>query len=308
MSTIEEILSEEGAYVEVKNAFAFSMSAVYMVLSAQDANGENEASALLRVDLTHDDAPYEILHRYDFGTLDYLALSETLHVMLVMGGYVHVLDSGEVSRTLYADMDYVPHLSRMDGSTTAIFGDNGLFYRFRNRTHELVQSGTVETLQAAHFPSADFGYVGGDYGVLLRWDGRGFQPVDLGMSAFIKALHVRHDGVVLIGCDDGIGLVVQDQEIVEIEDHSADFKAVTVFKGTEYWGDDDFGVYSRSGSRLIPRFETGYAFNLNSTEDVLTVNSAYDVYLFNGTDWIRVEVTTRPGRLVERVPLDFEPQ
>jgi hypothetical protein len=101
--------------------------------------------------------------------------------------------------------------------------------------------------------------------------------------------------------------VIQGEELLRVEGNTADFFSVTEFQGEEYWGDDDFGVYTRVDNAFIPRFETGYAFNMNTANDLLTINAGYRVYIFDGSDWVHLQVNPDIDRMIERVPLDFVP-
>ncbi|TCO70541.1 hypothetical protein [Rhodovulum euryhalinum] len=306
MDYLPEVLAGEEPYCEITKAFSFSRDAVFLLIEARSDEGEQAASALLKVTLSADPT-YEVLHEFDSGALDYHAASPDLHYVLASGGYLHELRGGTLTVHPFAAEAFLDNLAPLGDGTIAVFGEGGLMFRFSGGTYTRIPVDTEEDLHALHAPTAGTGYVGGDYGTLLRFDGASLSPVDLGTNVFIRALHLKADGTLLVGGADGEAYVLRDEELLTVEGAEADFYSVTVFKGVEYWGDDDYGIYTRDGLAFAPRFNTGYAFDMTATDDLLTINAGYWVYVFDGSDWLQLQVNADMETLIERVPLDFEP-
>lgn len=59
----------------------------------------------------------------------------------------------------------------------------------------------------------------------------------------------------------------------------------------------------------MPKFATEAAMTIQTSEAAMTIVAGAFVYVWDGTDWIELQVhpTAEPGRLIERIPLDFEP-
>gem|GEM_PF-2296084 len=307
---LRPMLALDDTELEVVNAFAFSMSCVHLVVSATNEDEGLDATALLRVRLGTDGAHAEIVHEFNSTSLDYLADDERSHTVLASGGYLHRLVHGTHAFHMFPDdASYLPRLGRLDPATLLSLGDDGQVFAFRDGRYTRLDTG-IEAHLRAFTSGPDGAYVGGDEGTLLRWNGTSFEPVSLEIDsgAAIASLHARADGAVAIGCEHGLGFVLENGKLTRLAAHSADLKSVTSFRGVEYWGDDDFGVYSREGAKLKQRFETGYAFHLHATQDVMTVNAGYDVYLFDGATWVRVTLEPDPDVLVKRDELDFEPR
>lgn len=307
MDILPGIFESDDVEFEIVNAFCFSKEAVYMLVEARSDEDGTAGSALLKVKLT-EKPDYEVLLETDNRSLDYHAEHPELHYILEAGGFMRTLENGEASFREFPARVLFSGLARIDQRSVALFGERGTAFSFDNTTYQQIEIPTDERIYAMHFPSPENGFAGGNYGSLLQGGRAGFVPVELGSHEFIKALHVKKDGNVLLGCDEGVGLVYSNGELVEVEGNSADFYSVNVFQGVEYWGDDDFGVYTRENSRFIPKFETGFAFKINTTDDLMTINAGYDVYIFDGSDWIRLTINPDIERMIERVELDFEPQ
>ena len=307
MDILPGIFEAEDVEFEITNAFCFAKDAVYMVVDARSDAQDTAGSALLKVKLT--DAPdYEVLLEFDSRSLDYYAETPDLHFILQAGGYMRKVENGQASFNQFPAAVLFSGLARIDQRSVAVFGERGNVFSFENDAYAPIAMPTDERIYAMHFPRPDNGYAGGNYGAFLQGGRAGFTPVELGSHEFIKALHAKPDGTVLLACDEGVGLVYANGELIEVEGNSADFYAVNVFKGIEYWGDDDFGVYARENNRFIPKFETGFAFKINTTDELMTINAGYDVYVFDGSDWIRLIINADVDQMIERVELDFEPQ
>ena len=207
----------------------------------------------------------------------------------------------------YISEDYLPNLARLDEKAVAVFGDEGQAYRFENGAYTQMAVPTEETLQAMHFPRPDFGYAVGDFGTYLQGNGTRFLAIEHGGGEPIRAVHVKADGSVLLACTDGIGMIAVGDEMIRAQGTTADFCSVTEFEGVEYWGDDDYGIYTRTGTEFSPKFNTSYAFNMNVANGLLTINAGYSVYVFDGKNWLQLKVNPDVTNLIERVPLDFIP-
>lgn len=307
MEILPEIFEADDVEFEIINAFCFSRDFVYMLVEARSDELGTAGSALLKVKLTGK-PDYEVLLEFDSRSLDYHAEHPELHYILEAGGFMRTLADGQSRFFEFPAKVMFSGLARIDARSVALFGERGTVFSFDNNAFQQVDVPTEERIYAMHFPSAENGFAGGNYGALLRGSRAGFTPVELGSHEFIKALHAKKDGGILLGCDEGVGLVYANGELIEVEGNSADFYAVNVFQGVEYWGDDDFGVYTRDNTRFVPKFETGFAFKINTTEELMTINAGYDVYIFDGSDWIRLTTNADTDNMIERVELDFEPQ
>lgn len=302
-----QVLKTEDANVEVTNAFAFTMDTAYAVISANSEDEDLAGAVLVEIDLREERLSYRILHDLNVRALDYLAQGPDRHYVLAMGSYLHEWVSGDFKYYDYPEALYLPYLADIDGKNLVLFGDEGRIFKFLDGTYERMSVPTAENLHAAHFLSQNEGYVAGDFGAYLQWNGQESIPLNLNMSAFIKGMHSKTDGTVMLACDDGVGLLVSENEVLDLTTPGSDLLCVTEFKGVEYWGDDDFGVLTREGTELVPKFETGYAFRLNASDNVLTINAGYDIYLFDGNNWIRIEIGEDEDNLISRAELDFTP-
>lgn len=307
MEHLPDIFAASDGYCDVTNAFAFTRRAIFILIDASSDRQDRQGSALIRVDLSGSSASYEVLHEFGSGSHDYHAGSPEMHYILASGGYIHRIQGGELRLFDYASEAFLNNLAPVQPGVLAVFGEEGTFYRFDDGDYELVGTDTDEDLASAHFLKPDLGYVCGTYGTLLRWNGRSFSALDIGGSERLNAVRVCEDGQILLAASKGVGLVVRDDEILRLEGPDADLLSVAEFRGQELWGDDDHGIYVREGSVLVPRYATGYAFDMNVSNDLMTINAGYDVYLTDGTDWIRVKINPSVDRLVEIQPLDFDP-
>ncbi|HRO15553.1 MAG TPA: hypothetical protein PLL33_11015 [Paracoccus sp. (in: a-proteobacteria)] len=307
MEYLPQVLATEDGDCDITNAFCFSKDAVFLLVSARSDDEGIEASALLRVDMTVDPIRYDVLHEFDSSSLDYHAETPHLHFVLASGGYIHLIRDGEMTFHHFASDSYLPNLAGYDRESVVVFGDKGEAFRFLNGTYRQLVTRTDQTLNAMSFPQPGTGFAAGDYGTFLSGNGESFTRIDLGSDESIRALAVKDDGTVLLACADGVGLIVMGDELQRAEGAQSDFYSVAEFRGVEYWGDDEFGIHIREGSGFRPRFETGYAFNMNLANDLLTINAGYAVYVFDGRDWIHLRLNNTLENLVERAPLDFDP-
>lgn len=269
MEEFLETLNADDANVEVTNAFAYSMDEIFTVITANSAEEELAGAILCRINLREKQPTYEVLHDLNVRALDYLAQSPDRHYVLAMGAYLHEWIDGAFKYYDYPEALFLPNLADVDGTSLVVFGAQGRVFKFHDGHYDRLQTTTQEELKAGHFLNHDNGFVGGNFGSLLRWNGRDFAPVDLGNTVFIKGLHTKQDGSVMLACEDGIGMLFNGDEIVELNTAGSELLSVTEFKGVEYWGDDDFGVMTREGGEFVPKFETGYAFRMNATEKIL---------------------------------------
>lgn len=307
MDYLPDIFAAEDGYCEVTNAFCFTRDTVFLLINANSDSEELDGSALIRVTISGDTLTSEVLHEFNSGSLDYHAENPDLHYILASGGYIHLVENSAMTLHQFASPEFLPHLARLDTTSVAVFGDEGLAYRFQDGTYTQMLTPTEETLQAMHFPRPEFGYAVGDYGTFLQGNATRFIAIEHGGGEPIRAVHVKTDGSVLLACKNGLGMIAVGDEMIRVEGNPADFFSVVEFQGTEYWGDDDFGIYTRNGTEFVPKFNTNYAFNLNIANGLMTVNAGYSVYVFDGADWIQLKVTPNIDNLVELVPLDFEP-
>lgn len=307
MDYLPDIFAAADGQCDVTNAFAFQKETIFILINAMSEEEELEGSALLKVNLGADQPTYEVLLEFNSGSLDYYAESASLHYVLASGGYIHRLEGGEYTFHNFAAPGFHNRLARLDARTVVVFGEDGAAFRFFDGAYTQMPTQTEETLFGMHFPRPDFGYACGNHGTFLRSDGTSFTPVDLGGAESLRAIRVKADGTVILGCNKGVGLVVQGDELIRVEGNEADFLSVTEFQGMELWGDDDYGVYTRDGTAFVPKFQTGYAFNMNPIGDLLTINAGYDVYIYDGSGWIRLKINPDIENLIERVPLDFTP-
>lgn len=306
MEYLPTIFDHDDAYCEVTNVFSFSKDSVFLLINARSEEEELYGSALVKVKLSTTPT-YELLHEFNSSTLDYFAEHPDLHYILASGGYIHKVEQSELTVYPFAANAFLSGLAKIDKNTVAVFGERGLIFRFQDGTYTQMPTNTEETLHSIHFPRPNHGYAGGNYGAFLEHKDTKFSSVELGNNEFIKAVHVKDDGSVLIGCDEGIGLVLQGDELIRVEGNDADLYSIAEYKGVEYWGDDSFGIYTRSGDQFVPKFETGYAFDINATDTLMTINAGYWVYIFDGSSWIQLQINADRERMIERIPLDFEP-
>ena len=307
MKYFDEIFAAEDGYCDITNAFCFSKGTVFVLINASSEREDLYGSALVKVSHLGENLSYEVLHEFSSGSLDYHAEHPDLHYILASGGYIHQIENGTMTFHLFSSDKYQFKLARIDPKSIAVFGEKGLAHRFENGAYTLMLTPTEETLQAMHFPRPDFGYAVGNYGTFLQGNATRFIAIEHGGGEPIRAVHVKTDGSVLLACKDGLGMIAVGDEMIRVEGNPADFFSVVEFQGTEYWGDDDFGIYNRTGTEFVPKFNTSYAFNLNTANGLMTVNAGYSVYVFDGTDWIQLKVNPDIDNMVELVPLDFEP-
>lgn len=300
-----EIFEADDADISITNAFAFSMDTLFLLLDAHSEDEGLEACALIKVNLTGPAPDFEVIDEFDRGALAYHAWSPDHHFVMTSGGYLHEYINGESHHHDFLDSCFLSSITPISETAILVLGEDGKCFRFENGNHEKIDTGTEEFLYASHFLRPDLGYLGGNYAIFLKWDGDKFNVIELGGNEFIKAIYCKNERSVLIGGDDGIGIIVSGDEAEIIEPNSADIYAITEFKGVEYWGDDEFGILMRDGLKFVPKFETRYAFNLNSNSKVMAVNAGYDAYVFDGENWLRVVVSPDADRLIERAQVQF---
>ena len=233
MDILPEIFESEDVEFQIINAFCFSKEAVFMLVEARSDEQGTAGSALLKVKLT-EKPDYEILLETDNRSLDYHAEHPELHYVLEAGGFMRTLENRQTSFREFPSPVLFSGLARIDQRSVALFGERGTVFSFDRNAYARIEVPTEERIYAMHFPRPDNGFAGGNYGALLQGDTGGFATVELGSHEFIKALHVKKDGNVLLACDEGVGLVYINGELIEVEGNSADFYAVNVFQGIEY--------------------------------------------------------------------------
>ncbi len=305
MEFLPEIFEAEDGYCDITNAFCFAKDTVFILINAMSEDEELHGSALLKVNLTAEDPTYELLHEFDAGSLDYHCEHPGLHFVLASGGNIHRIENGNMTFHRFAANAFLPKLARIDARTVAVFGEEGLAFRFSDGPYTQMPTPTDERLYAMHFPRPNHGYAGGNYGTFLLGDGAQFTTLDIGGGEAIRGLHVKADESVLLACTNGVGLVYLNEELTRAEGATSDFYSVNEFKGVEYWGDDDFGLYTREGTAFTPRFNTEYGFNINTTPELMTVNAGYSVFIFDGSDWIKLQINPDIDNLIERVPANL---
>lgn len=307
MEYLPDVFSADDAECEVVNAFSFEFPHLYVAISARSEEEGLSAGGLLRIDASGPDPTYELLHEFDSGLLDYHAQSSNVHYALESGSYLHVFSNGDHEFFQFPAPEFLNHVTPMAPGRVAVYGEGGTIYRFEGGLFTPIPAGSPAALNAMHFPRPDFGYACGRRGTLLESDGNRFVPSDIGGAEPLQAVHVRESGGLMLGSAGGVGIVVDAGEVLRLEGTGSDLLSVTEFGGQELWGDDDFGVYTRRGSELVPRFGTGGAFNMNPIGNVLTINAGYEIYATNGADWIRIGINPDVDDLVERLALDFTP-
>jgi len=307
MDYFDEIFARGAGYVEVINAFCFSPDFVYVLLEARDEDEELEASALLKVPMS-DPMGFSTLDLFDYGSLDYHAEDGETHFVLAQGEFLRLTKNGEFSFHHFVSTEFeMLNLAGIDRNRVMVFGQDGRAYQFQDGAYAQVPTHTDGYLNAMHIPKQGKAYAGGNFGVFLEGSAEALTPVEIGSQDFIQAVHVTSSGLVLLGCDDGMAMTYDGDELVRMEGYPSGFRSVGEFRGVEYWGDDEFGIYARRGQELEPVFETTYAFQINTTQDLMTVNAGYRFYVFNGKDWAAFRVNPDPVKLIERIPLDFTP-
>jgi hypothetical protein len=307
MKYFPEIFAAEDGQCDVTNAFSFSKDTVFLLINANSEAQDLYASALVKVDLFENTAAYSVLHEFNSGSLDYHSEHPNLHYILASGGYIHHIENDAMTLHLFSSDKYQFKLARIDDRAIMVFGEEGLAHRFENGIYTLIPTPTRETLHAMHFVRPDFAYAVGNYGTFLQFNGLRFAQIEHDGSEPLRTVHVKSDGSVLLAGKGGNAMVATGDELIRIEGSSADFCSVVEFKGVEYWGDDDFGIYIRLGTEFRPKFNTSYAFNMNVVNGLMTINAGYSVYLFDGKDWLQLTLNSDVNNLIERVPLDFDP-
>jgi hypothetical protein len=297
----------EGDDVEISmiDAFCFSQDAAFLQIEAVNEDEDTQVSALLKVSLQTPVPTYSVMHAFNMGTSAYYARSPERHYILASGGYLHEVVDGVMTFHQPASENYLQKLAAMDGETIAVFGDEGEVFAFQGGTYRRIVTGTEETIRAMHIKSAGLGVAVGDAGTFLQWNGTALTEVALGVDDRMYAVHIAADGSVLLGCSDGVAMVRSGDKLVRMQAGSADLTSVTEFQGAQYWGDDDHGIYVRKGDKLLPAFNTEYAFTMNATENCLIVNAGSTVYRFDGTTWLGLKLNPSIDGLVERVEVSF---
>ncbi len=309
MDGVKELFDESDCWMEVQDAWAFSMEQVFVYFDIASENAERQASLLARVDLTSKAPTWEVLASFDFGAAAYRPVSADEHRVLTSGGNLFDVRAGEVqSHESWTDL-LLRGFEPLGGGAALLYGEDGAIFRFEGGTAQRLDSTTDEELLGAHCPRPDAGLVCGTNGTLLRWNGTSLSRVVLeDEEVELEAVHQTDDGTILLGANDGSGLVMSGGETTQVGKADGGIQSIATFKGVEYWGDDDFGIYVREGEDLVEKFETEGAFRLNATADVLTVVNAAEVYLFDGSDWAQLHTIPSKKKLVSRVPLDFTPK
>ncbi|MDX8352714.1 hypothetical protein [Cognatiyoonia sp. IB215182] len=307
METIREIFSANDSWCEVTSAWAFSMNEVFLYLDMASEEADKHASLLLRVDLTSKTPVVATIQAIDFGALDYVASSADDHWLLVSGGFIHHIHGGnEQFYDPITDL-YLRGFAKGKMEELFLFGEDGAVFSFNAGNAQKLASPLDDEMLDGHFIASDKGHVCGTGGALVSWDGQQLRAIDLGGHDEFEAVFSRDDGTLLLGVNDGTGIVFRNDEVVRIGQADGGIQAITVFQGIEYWGDDDFGIYIREGDELSEKFETEGAFKLNSTDNVMCTVVGAEVYMFDGTDWIQLHVSPSIENIVTRVPLDFTP-
>ena len=304
MKYIEEVLADDEADFQVINAFAFDPHFVFAVLSAQ--THESRASALLRIPISRPES-FEVLLEFNLSTLDYAATSEDEHFVLASGGFLNVLRGGSKEYYDYPIDSFLYKIAPVPDGTLFVYGEQGVVMQFENGHYTRVPTPTEEDLRGGHFPLRDRGFICGDYGTLLAWDGKAFSKVELGRHPFLLDVHQKPDGTILMTGEEGDNFVLNNDELFELEGLKGNGFAVSEWRKTEYWGDDVFGVYSRAENKLTPRFETLYAFAINPSPSALCINGGNRIYVTDGEKWSLLRLKRNPNQPLETAEIDFIP-
>lgn len=307
METIEAIFSANDCWCEVTSAWAFSMDEVFLYLDMASEESDQQASLLLRADLTKKIPVATMIQSIDFGALDYVAHSADDHWLLVSGGYIHHISNGNEQFYDPVTQLFLRGFAKSDAQDLFLFGEDGSVFSFDAGNAEQLANPLDDEMLDGHFIAKDKGYICGTGGALVSWDGQRLTAIDPGSNDEFEAVYGKDDGALLLGVNDGTGIVLQNDEALRVGQADGGIQAITVFQGIEYWGDDDFGIYVRKGDELIEKFETEGAFKLNSTNQVMCTVVGAEVYMFDGTNWIQLHISPSVESLVRRVPLDFTP-
>jgi len=306
MEEARELFAETDCWMEVRDAWAFCMEEVFVLLDIASEQVDLQASLFVRVDLRFEAPTWEVLASFDFSATTYRPLSPDEHWVLTSGGHLHEIRADQMrSHQAFTDL-YLRGFEILDDRTALLFGEDGAVFRLEGGEGTRLDSETDEELLDAHCPRPDAGLFCGTNGTLLVWNGTSLSRVELDEDAEFETVH-QTNGTILLGIGDGSGRVRSGGETIRVGEADGGVQSVTTFKGVEYWGDDDFGIYAREGETLVEKFETGGALRLNATTDVLAVSNGAHVFLFDGTSWIQLHATPSCEALIRRVELDFTP-
>jgi hypothetical protein len=306
MRPFQSLLQDEDSEVEAINAFCFSDEHFYVLLQVTNEKGPR-ASALLRVP---SNAPedFEILDEHDRKTVAYWSPGPASHFVQASGRELRVVAAG--SRTIRSFAAYETSLMHMAGTpegSVVLYGDGGLALHYRNGAFVPLATGLDANLHAMDVNPAGLAAVGGNFGAFAIGPLGDLATRDLGLGDRILKLRVRRDGSVAIALDASPACELRDDELIPFDEHEAVWCSIQEYRGEEIWGDDAYGVHVRRGTTFLPVLETEYAFDINRSGEILTVNSAFAIRIFSGRGWRSFRVQRDPDAPLVEAALDFDP-
>lgn len=313
--------AEAGSF-QIANAF-YTEGRVYALLELMN---EDLPHGGVIVEVTLQPFSYRpVLELDDFSLNYHLALGPKRgmrrHWVIEHLGAVHDLTGGAMTTTTSPSAVELSGIAEIDHRSVAIFGENGEMYRIADGTSTRIPVLSNERLIEAHFIRPDLAYVVGYRGAFLEGGVQGFTPVPVPVRTFeirpglawsFSAIAVSSDDDVLLGTTQGPGFIYKSKhhEVVRLEVPDQDTTAVRCiaeFQGRELWGSTEYGLLVRDGFTLVPTFATGGASRMNVNEGMLTLVAGSYVYVFDGDQWIELQFNRSAKRLVEQIPLDFDP-
>lgn len=305
-SLFEGIARGEHAEVEAINAFCFDPREFFVVLQAVDDHEETRASVLLRVP-TKAPESYQVLDEFTVKTVGYWSGGPGTHYVQASGRVLRCLKDGAPSYHGFAD--YETSLMNITGAGrdgVVIYGDAGLVLVFDGTDLRVLETGTDEDLFCMQVQDNGQVVAAGDFGTYLTGDLNRLSLTELGIGDRIQCIRANDDGSVVMARGEGRSLRLYQEEITHFDEHEGDWRSIVSFQGRELWGDDQTGVFLRKDTSFVPVFETEYAFTMNATETLLTINAAGWIYIFNGSEMAAFEINAVPGNLIASFTPDFD--
>jgi hypothetical protein len=270
--------------LEVMNAFHLAGPFFSVSVQLSDTDDEIGLSFLLKVCFDGESLRLETLLEIPGLILSHVSPTAEDHVAIEVGGTTHFIQGGAHTTSETPEF-FFNKLFHHKGGATYVYGERGNVCVAQGRTWHRIRPAANSFLRTMHGARNGPVHVAGDDGTLLRLSGDRWTRIPVDFNRSINAIEVGEDGGISIGCEDGYCFRYMDDVLDRIAAPERDFFSIREFNGRRYWGDDEYGLYVQSGSRLEPVRELGYGYAMDASSEFLVITGWREVFLFNGATW-----------------------
>ncbi|MDA8587057.1 hypothetical protein N9L47_12490 [Rhodobacteraceae bacterium] len=303
MNRFLEILEMEGSRCEAEAAYSFRKDRCWTVLNAENEDEEVRAGALVVFD-TSMPSRYEIVETFEFSIAAYKAFTENFHVVVDITGNVILRDNGERRVFPFTKGEFVHGLFQYPKGEIIAFGSDGSIFAMSEQKKRL-GSTDERDLRAGIATKNGRAIFGGDDGALFELQDGSLNLIDIRGEPSIKSLGEETNGGLLIGCEDGIAFRLDGDELESLEGEFGTAFCIAQHEGLNLLGDDSYGVLEIQGSRILPKYPTGLAYNIASQCGFLNIEAGCWIYVAHEGSWSEFQINPNKNALFEQIPLDF---